>query len=84
MKHCVVKNGQVLQRAVWPRVLTFSAPENLVVEGEDDPLLVELVVTEPEIVRSLRPTQTYKTDAASERLAILGRKSKNALCWQST
>ncbi|CAM9984630.1 unnamed protein product [Ectocarpus sp. 4 AP-2014] len=42
---------KVLQRAVWPRVLTFSVPESLVVEGSDDPLLLGLVVTEPEIVR---------------------------------
>lgn len=47
------KNEQLLQRAVWPRVLTFTAPENVVVEGEDEPLLLELVVTEPEIVRKL-------------------------------
>lgn len=37
---------------MWPRVLAFTAPENLIVEGEDEPLLLELVVTEPEIVRS--------------------------------
>ncbi|CAN0180433.1 unnamed protein product, partial [Ectocarpus sp. 8 AP-2014] len=42
---------KVLQRAVWPRVLTFSVPESLVVEGSDEPLLLGLVVTEPEIVR---------------------------------
>eukprot|EP00903_Cladosiphon_okamuranus_P011246 g10610.t1 len=42
---------KLLQRAEWPRVLTFTAPENLAVEGEDEPLLLELVVTEPEIVR---------------------------------
>ncbi|CAM9617735.1 unnamed protein product [Ectocarpus sp. 12 AP-2014] len=42
---------KVLQRAVWPRVLTFSVPESLVVEGSDEPLLLGLVVNEPEIVR---------------------------------
>ncbi|CAM9458430.1 unnamed protein product, partial [Hapterophycus canaliculatus] len=42
---------KVLQRAVWPRVLTFSAPESLVVEGGDEPLLLGLAVTDPEIVR---------------------------------
>ncbi|CAM9798071.1 unnamed protein product, partial [Scytosiphon promiscuus] len=42
---------KVLQRAVWPRVLTFSVPESLVVEGGDEPLLLGLLVTDPEIVR---------------------------------
>ncbi len=36
---------------MWPRVLTFSAPESVAVEGGDEPLLFELVVTDPEIVR---------------------------------
>lgn len=40
-----------MQRAVWPRVLTFSVPESLIVEGSDEPLLLGLVVTDPEIVR---------------------------------
>lgn len=42
---------KLLQKAEWPRVLTFSAPEKLVEDGRNEPLLLELVVTEPEIVR---------------------------------
>lgn len=42
----------MLQRAVWPRVLTFSAPESLGVQGGDEPLLLGLAVTDPEIVRT--------------------------------
>eukprot|EP00752_Nemacystus_decipiens_P017854 g16010.t1 len=65
---------KLLQRAVWPRLLTFTAPENLVAEGEDQPLFLYLVVTEPEIVRGeylmqapkdwggLRTTSTNETD----------------------
>lgn len=43
-----------LQRAVWPRVLTFSAPDNSKEEREDQPALLELVVSEPEIVSETR------------------------------
>lgn len=45
-------HAQLLQRAVWPRALTFTAPETNKEEGQDEPRLLDLVVTEPAIVRT--------------------------------
>lgn len=41
---------QLLNRADWPRKLSFSTPEAVAVEGEDQPLLLGLGITDPEIV----------------------------------
>ncbi|CAM9944447.1 unnamed protein product [Ascophyllum nodosum] len=40
-----------LQRAEWPRVLTLLTPEKKKESGGDQPLLFDLVVTEPTIAR---------------------------------
>lgn len=46
-------HAQLLQRAVWPRVLAFTAPETNKEEGQDEPRLLDLLVTEPAMVRML-------------------------------
>lgn len=45
------KYVQLLQRAEWPRVLTFSALETEATEADDEPLFFDLVVMEPAIVK---------------------------------